>query len=160
MSAFPGTPLTSLRGRQERASRDSASLSSTLDHSRRGRASRESTGGSRDIETASLPDDTTPLKPERPKGAQVRSSMALVLASPLMRSKGTHTMKTPVGYTYHDDPRRKRTEVEEKRQGQPLFAYSVHSFEAARQHGSVKRMPWDRVRPVTRTYGDFWSMQV
>ena len=76
-----------------------------------------------------------------------------VVATPLRRQK-LHT-NAPMGYTYCDDPRRKREEDHSH-----LYEYNLRSYEQAATQGWVKRLPWDRVRPVTRTYGDFWGQQV
>ena len=63
----------------------------------------------------------------------------------------------PEGYTYHDDPKCKNN----GQQGNHLLDFSFRAHEAlAISGGGGKRYPWDRARPVTQTYSDFWSQQL
>lgn len=89
-----------------------------------------------------------------PGGPRWSPRWELTTTSPLARRPPDP--KVPANYTYYDDPKRKKKEKVDRGH---LFDYSVRSFEVEAKKGSVKRMPWDRVRPVTRTYGEFWGQQ-
>ena len=66
------------------------------------------------------------------------------------------TCLPPEGYTYYADPKCK----DNMQQGNHLLDFSFRDHEAlARSGAGGKRYPWDRARPVTQTYSDFWSQQ-
>ena len=66
----------------------------------------------------------------------------------------------PADYTYFDDPKAKKKEA--KRESKSLLLdFSVKAREVLEKHGAApKRHPWDRARPVTQTYADFWNQQM
>ena len=71
----------------------------------------------------------------------------------------------PDGYTFYDDPKRKQKEAlaseraQTERAGQLLEFAERHHANLAKKGTAPKRYPWDRARPVTQTYCDFWTQQ-
>ena len=71
----------------------------------------------------------------------------------------------PEGYTFYDDPKRKQKEAlaseraQTERAGQLLEFAERHHANLAKKGTAPKRYPWDRARPVTQTYCDFWTQQ-
>ena len=97
----------------------------------------------------------------------VKAAPTTVLATRLARPSAKNGQRTtnsrsflvnrrppPPEYTYWDDHRRKKEQEEPRSR---LFEFSLRYFEQASREGlGPKRHPWDRARPVTRTYADFF----
>ena len=72
----------------------------------------------------------------------------------------------PEGYTYYDDPKRKKPEEHRQERETAVYDFSMRYHDEVRQFGSPDgkkpptRHPWDRTRPITKTYSDFWRAQV
>jgi hypothetical protein len=96
--------------------------------------------------------------PARAKMLQKSLSLSAIARERMLTNAKVRGWARDGDYTYYDDP--KRTRLEDLKPS--LLEFSEREFEEARQAGEgarTKRHPWDRARPVTRTYSDFWGQQ-
>ena len=96
--------------------------------------------------------------PARAKMLQKSLSLSAIARERMLTNAKVKGWARDGDYTYYDDPKRARPEDLKP----SLLEFSEREFEEARQSGEgarTKRHPWDRARPVTRTYSDFWGQQ-